>query len=81
MYISEKKKSIASLEYGQLHEGDAVASYVAAKTAEGNTLLRVEEVGIILSKERPGYGASLDRKVSKGSWHESWRSGRQMPIP
>ena len=63
MYISEKKKGIASLEYGQLHEGDAVASYVAAKAAEGNTLLRVEEVGTILSKERPGYGASLDRKV------------------
>ena len=60
MYISEKKKGIASLEYGQLHEGDAVASYVAAKAAEGNTLLRVEEVGTILSKERPGYGASLD---------------------
>ncbi|XP_068711903.1 uncharacterized protein [Montipora foliosa] len=63
MYISEKKKGIASLEYDQLHEGDAVASYVAAKAAEGNTLLRVEEVGTILSKERPGYGASLDRKV------------------
>ena len=63
MYISEKKKGIASLEYGQLHEGDAVASYVAAKAAEGNTLLRVEEVGTILSKERPGCGASLDRKV------------------
>ena len=63
MYISEKKKGIASLEYCQLHEGDAVASYVAAKAAEGNTLLRVEEVGIILSKERPGYGASLDQKV------------------
>ena len=50
MYISEKKKGIASLEYGQLHEGDAVASYVAAKAAEGNTLPRVEEVGTILSK-------------------------------
>ena len=63
MYISEKKKSIASLQYGQEHECDAVASYVAAKAAEGNTLLRVEEVGTMLSKERPGYGASLDRKV------------------
>ena len=63
MYISEKKKSIASLEYGQQHEGDAVASYVAAKAAEGNTFLWVEEVGTMLSKERPGYGASLDRKV------------------
>ena len=63
MHISEKKKGIASLEYGQLHDCDAVASYVAAKAAEGNTLLRVEEVGTILSKERPGYGASLDRKV------------------
>ena len=63
MYISEKKKSIASLEYGQVHECDTVASYVAAKAAEGNTLLRVEEVGTMLSKERPGYGARLDRKV------------------
>ena len=45
MYISEKKKSIASLQYGQVHECDAVTSYVAAKAAEGNTLLRVEEVG------------------------------------
>ena len=52
MYISEKKKSIATLEYGQQHEGDAVASYVAAKAAKGNTFLWVEEVGTTLSKER-----------------------------
>lgn len=63
MYITRAKKPIPALEYGQLHEDDAVASYVALKVAEGNTSLRVHEVGTIISKERPGYGASLDRKV------------------
>lgn len=60
MYIFEKKKGIVFLEYGQFYEGDVVVSYVVVKVVEGNILLWVEEVGIILLKERLGYGVSLD---------------------
>lgn len=63
MYIKENKASAKSPVYGIQHEDDAVLSYINTKQKQGNVNLKVEEVGTILSKERPGLGASLDRKV------------------
>ena len=63
MYIKATKSPKPLLQYGLQHEDDAVASYVAFQAAQGNTSLRVQKVGTIISKERPGLGASLDRMV------------------
>ena len=63
MYIKATKSPKPLLQYGLQHEDDAVASYVAFQAAQGNTSLRVQKVGTIISKERSGLGASLDRMV------------------
>ena len=63
MYITDIKKSIPALEYGQLHESDAVKDYVALKMEEGHVNVKVWEVGTIISNITQGYGASLDKMV------------------
>jgi len=61
IYIPKTRAPIPSLEYGQTHEVVAVKDYVTVKVQDGNHNLRVWEVGTIISKVRPGYGASVDR--------------------
>jgi len=63
MYLSNTRKPVPALEYGHLNEPHAVADYITLKAKEGNTNCKVWEVGTIISKLRPGYGASLDRMV------------------
>lgn len=63
MHIKDQRKLTPALEYGIQHEKEAISCYVAPKVNEGNTHLKVLEVGIIISKARPGFGASLEIKV------------------
>jgi len=65
MYLesSASEKCIPSLDYGRIHEQDTVVCYIEHKCLVGNTGLYVWEVGTLLSKNRPGLGASLDRMV------------------
>ena len=50
------------VEYGLEHENDAINDYKQFKEDAGQTV-EVEKVGLILSRNRPGYGAKLDGRV------------------
>lgn len=63
MYKVHEQSAVPALQYGHLHERYAVDDYIKRKKGEGNKDLRVWEVGTVISKVRPGYGASLDRMV------------------
>jgi len=63
MYKVHASTKIPSLQYGHLHEDDAVEDYLSKKKLEGNKGLRVWKVGTVISRVRPGYGASLDGMV------------------
>ena len=83
MYLNTNKHNrvIPSLEYGNLHEQDAVDCYVAVQLASGNTNLRVVEVGTKISKENPGLGASLDRLVYDPSSTNEHVGGLEVKCP
>ena len=74
-------KPLNPLQYGQIHEQDAVDSYIRAKIASGNIGINVWEVGTIISKERPGYGASLDRRVYDPLAKASKEGGLEVKCP
>lgn len=63
MYKVQETTNVPALQYGHLHEDDAVDDYIRKKYLDGNTGLRVWKVGTKISRDRPGYGASLDRMV------------------
>ena len=56
----------AALSYGKENEHKAVDAYILHKKTQGIDVV-VESVGMILSKDRPGFGASLDGIVSDSS--------------
>ena len=51
-----------AVKYGLRHEHDAIRAYVKFKE-DAAEKVEVERVGLILRKDRPGYGASLDGRV------------------
>ena len=63
MYNVKETTNVPALQYGHVNADNAVDDYVKKKFLEGNKGLRVWKVGTIVSRERPGYGASLDRMV------------------
>lgn len=82
MYLSNTdEKPIASLQYGQLHEKDAVDCYIKSEIASGNLAIKVWEVGTMISRERPGLGASLDRKVIDPTASGSKIGGLEVKCP
>lgn len=60
-----------SVQYGIESEAKAVDLFVRQMSKDGLTL-KVEEVGLLLSKDKPYLGASLDRIVSFIDTHEKW---------
>ena len=56
----------AALSYGKVNEHNAIEAYIDYKKAQGIGV-SVQSVGMILSKDRPGFGANLDGIVSDSS--------------
>jgi hypothetical protein len=79
MYPQELKTK--SVMYGHKHEQHAVRDYVKYKYDEGNKGLKVFQVGTILSTEKPGLGASLDRKVYDPKASGSSDGGLEVKCP
>ena len=63
MYKIEETTNVSALQYGHMHEDNAINDYIKYKHSQGNTGLTVWKVGTYISKIRPGLGASLDRMV------------------
>ena len=60
-----------AVQYGIESEEKAVNLYIKEMEKEGINV-KVEEVGLLLSKEKPFLGASLDRIVTKLTTNEKW---------
>ncbi|KAL9977417.1 hypothetical protein ACROYT_G014817 [Oculina patagonica] len=60
-----------AVQYGIESEEKAVNLYIK-ETEKDKINVKVEEVGILLSKEKPFLGASLDRIVTKLTTKEKW---------
>ncbi|XP_053386754.1 uncharacterized protein LOC123555858 [Mercenaria mercenaria] len=59
-----------TLQYGKDNEQNAVKAYMNMKAKNG-TPVKVEDAGLVLSKDRPGLGASLDGRVTDESVDDS----------
>ena len=67
-----------SVQYGIESEPKAVDLFVSQMNKEG-IAVKVEEVGLLISKEKPYLGASLDRIVTFVDNNEKW--GMEIKIP
>ena len=67
-----------SVQYGIESEPKAVDLFVSQMNKEGMAV-KVEEVGLLMSKEKPYLGASLDRILTFVDTNEKW--GREIKSP
>ena len=65
------KFTTEAVQYGIESEGKAVALYIKEMEREGVSV-KVDEVGLLLSKDQPFLGASLDRIVTNLNTNEKW---------
>ena len=60
-----------ALQYGIESEEKAVALYIREMQSEGINV-KVEDVGLLMSKEKPFFAASLDRIITNQTANEKW---------
>ena len=85
MEPSNKLKSILysnfttdATQYGMESEAKAVNLYIREMKKDGIDVT-VEEIGLLVSKDKPYLGANVDRIVTSKDTHEKWGMGVKSP--